>query len=154
VISQAPSRLANQLRKKWSDNKSGKTLREWFNVGDEKFYNENLFYLNAMGKCYPGKDKSGDKLPSPICAETWLKKEMIYLKPKLIVTIGKKSFEWFFPDKNYDENLNGRLIKWNGFNVIALPHPSGANNRWKSQNKERLKKIIKSLRENINKIIS
>jgi len=153
VISQAPSRLANQLRKKWADNLSGKTLRAWFGVPDDIFWDENIFYLTALGKCYPGKGTGGDRLPPPICAQTWLEKELLLLQPSLIVTVGGRSFSWFFPDKEYDASMNAKTLLWNGLQVLALPHPSGANNRWKSQNKERLECIIGELRRRTKMIV-
>jgi len=151
VVSQAPSLGATQLGQKWRDNKSGKTLRGWFGLPDEVFYDENLVYLTAVGKCYPGKGKGGDLLPNPVCAETWLEQEIEALKPKLIVTVGRKSFSWFFPDRSYDESLDGKIIKWQGVDVFPLPHPSGANNAWKTRNRERLDLIVKNLRKELGK---
>ena len=151
VISQAPSLGATKIGQKWKDNLSGKTLREWFGLKDEDFYNENLIYLTALGKCYPGKGKGGDLLPNPVCAQKWLNREIGLLKPRLIVTVGGKSFSWFFPKRDYDKSLNGKPLKWKGVSVFSLPHPSGANNAWKTRNKKRLDFIIRNLRKEMRK---
>ncbi|HJW97293.1 MAG TPA: uracil-DNA glycosylase family protein [archaeon] len=151
VISQAPSLKATQIGQKWKDNLSGKTLRSWFGLADEVFYNENLIYLTALGKCYPGKGKGGDKLPNPICAQKWLAKEIETLKPKLVVTVGKRSFSWFFPERDYDKSLAGKPLEWKGMNFFPLPHPSGANNAWKTRNSGRLELIVRNLRKELRK---
>lgn len=151
LISQAPSKEVCKFGQKWRDNLSGKTLRGWFGLPDEVFYDEDKFYITSLGKCYPGKKKNGDKLPDPICAETWLKEEIKLVKPKLIVTIGKSAFKWFFPELDYDSNLRGEMLNWGSAKVYPLPHPSGANVAWRTRNKGRMEKIIENLRINIGK---
>jgi uracil-DNA glycosylase family 4 len=153
LVSQAPSKLANQLRKKWADGKSGKVFKGWLNVPEEIFYNEDIFYITALGKCYPGKGKGEDKKPDPICASTWLGNELELLKPRLVITVGKSAFSWFFPNDAYDKCLNGKTMLWKGIEVFPLPHPSGTNNRWKSKNKERLSMIILRVRDKISKTL-
>ena len=147
VISQAPSKKVLAYGQKWRDNLSGKTLRSWFGLPDEVFYNPDLVYLTSIGKCYPGKGKNGDKFPDLICAEKWLKKEISLVKPKLIITIGKFSFDWFFPGEDYLENLNAKTKKWQGIEVYCLPHPSGANAG--TRKKIDMEKIVKNLRRKL-----
>jgi len=152
VISQAPSKKVLEYGKKWADNLSGKIFRRWFGLPDEIFYNPDIFYLTSIGKCYPGKGKNGDKLPSLICAEKWLRKEISLVKPKLIITVGKFAFSWFFPGENYLNNLNGKTKSWQGIRVYCLPHPSGANAG--TRKKLDMEKIISELRKNIQAILS
>ena len=147
VISQAPSKKVLEYGQKWRDNLSGKTLQGWFGLPDEVFYNPDFIYLTSIGKCYPGKGKSGDKLPDLVCAEEWLKKEIGLVKPKLIITIGKFSFNWFFPNQEYLKNLKGKIKKWQGIDVYCLPHPSGANVRLRK--KLNMEKIIRGLKEKL-----
>lgn len=147
VISQAPSKKVLAYGQKWRDNLSGKTLRSWFGLPDEVFYNPDFIYLTSIGKCYPGKGKNGDKLPDLVCAERWLKKEIELVKPKLIITIGKFSFNWFFPGKDYLENLNAETKNWQGIEVYCLPHPSGANAG--TRKKIDMEKIIRNLRRKL-----
>jgi len=148
VISQSPSKKVLEYGQKWRDNFSGKTLRSWFGIPDEVFYNPDLIYLTSIGKCYPGKDKKGfDKFPDLICAEKWLKKEIKLVKPKLIIIVGNFSFQWFFPGERFLKNVNGEIKKWHGINVYCLPHPSGANVA--TRKRLDMKKIIGNLRKNI-----
>jgi len=147
VISQAPSKKVLEYGQKWRDNLSGKMLRSWFGLPNEVFYNPDLLYLTSIGKCYPGKEKNGDKLPDLICAEKWLKKEISLVKPKLIVTIGKFAFHWFFPNQEYLQNLNGKIKKWQGIDIYSLPHPSGANAG--TRKKLDMEEIIRNLRKKL-----
>lgn len=147
VISQVPSKKVLEYGQKWRDNLSGKTLRNWFGLPDEVFYNQDFLYLTSIGKCYSGKAKSGDKLPNLICAEKWLRKEIALVKPKLIVTIGKFAFKWFFPDENYLGSLNGKTKIWQGIELFCLPHPSGVNVA--TRKKLEMEKIIENLRRKV-----
>lgn len=149
VISQSPSRKVLAYGQKWRDNFSGKTLRTWFGLTDEVFYNSNFLYLTSIGKCYPGRTKKGDKLPDLICAEKWLRQEINLLKPKLIIIVGKFAFSWFFPDEPFINNVNGKTLKWRGIKVYCLPHPSGANVA--TRQKLNMPKIIAHLRQNLKK---
>ena len=148
VISQSPSKKVLEYGQKWKDNFSGKTLRGWFNLPDEVFYNPDLIYLTSIGKCYPGKDKKNiDKFPDLICAEKWLKREIKLIKPKLIIIVGNVSFQWFFPSERFLKNVNGEIKKWQGINVYCLPHPSGANVA--TRKRLDMEKIIGNLRKTI-----
>lgn len=154
LASQAPSKGATLARCLWRNSRSGDMFRkEWLCIPDEIFYDEDLFYLTSLGKCYPGRAKGGDRTPNPICARTWLVQELNLLRPQLIITIGKKAFNWFFPREDYDRNLCGETILWNDIKVFPLPHPSGANNAWKARNKDRLRVIVEKLRSQVGSIL-
>lgn len=153
VISQSPSKKVLEYGQKWRDNYSGKTLRGWFGLPDEVFYNPNLIYLTSIGKCYPGKDqKNLDKFPNLICAEKWLKNEIKLVKPKLIIIVGGFAFNWFFPKQKFLPNLDGKLKKWQGINLLCLPHPSGANVA--TRKNLDMEKIVKSLRNHLSSLLS
>lgn len=154
LISQAPSKTVMFTRRKWDDDFSGRILKSWFDVPEETFYNENVFYLTALGKCYPGRGKRADKPPNPACAKKWLFQEIELVRPRLIITIGQKAFKWFFPNILYDQGLDGAIRYWRGtYRVFSLPHPSPANVAWRTKNKLRLEKIIRNLRREVKKII-
>jgi len=51
------------------DDPSGDRLREWMAIDSDIFYDESKIALVPMGFCYPGKGKSGDLPPRPICAD-------------------------------------------------------------------------------------
>ena len=150
LVSQAPSKGATLAGCLWRNSRSGDIFRKkWLCIPGEIFYDENLFYITSLGKCYPGRARGGDRTPDLICARTWLIRELELLHPQLIITIGKKAFNWFFPHEDYDRNLCGKTIPWNETAVFPLPHPSGANNAWKARNKDRLRVIIEKLRSQV-----
>lgn len=157
-ISQAPSKSASDsgrpFTKGSSSDKSGEILiHEWYGIDKETFYDENVFYITAIGHCYPGKDKNGDRKPPKICADTWLKKELKYLQPELYIVIGRYAAGYLFPKKNFndlvfsDQKLNNRL-------AMVLPHPSPANKKWFKDNPEFLTKRLPEIRKHVNKIVS
>ena len=45
------------------DDATGRTLRRWLGVDEATFYDPDLFYLTALGKCFPGKAPAGGDLP-------------------------------------------------------------------------------------------
>ena len=144
-ISQAPSQSAIKNQRSFSD-KSGERLKyRWYQISDKQFYNPDNFYITSIAHCFPGKDKKGaDKKAPLICALTWLKKEISYLKPKLFIIVGKQAAEFLFPKKDYC-NLIARNQKLNGINCVVLPHPSPVNVKWFKDHlefeKERLPQI-------------
>ena len=70
IIGQAPGTRVHETGIPWND-ASGRRLREWLNMSEEEFYNEDQVAIMPMGLCYPGKGKSGDLPPRPECAATW-----------------------------------------------------------------------------------
>ncbi len=115
---------------------AGKTLFGWFNaavgLSEERF--RSSIYMAAVCRCFPGKKASGgDRVPTPEevtnCSK-WLKDEIRILKPKLIIPVGKLAIEQFIPPARLDEII-GRQFDVNqegvDFQVIPLPHPSGAS---------------------------
>ena len=89
IIGQAPGTKVHQSGIPWDD-ASGKELRRWLNVDNEKFYDTRIFGIMPMGFCYPGKGKSGDLPPRPECAPQWHPKlfEMME-EPSLTLLIGQ-----------------------------------------------------------------
>lgn len=115
---------------------AGKTLFRWFkeaaDIDEEKF--RSSIYMAAVCRCFPGKKVSGgDRVPSPeeveICS-AWLDRELELLRPALVIPIGKLAIEQFTEFEKLDEVV-GRVFRREragvSFDVIPLPHPSGAS---------------------------
>lgn len=128
-ISQAPSLTAHIEGKVWVDKGGDRLKYKWYQISDEQFHSPKNFYITALGHCYPGKTKFGDKNPPGICAKKWLAKELEVLTPKLFVVIGGLAARFLFPDQNFtelifnDQTLRGKLC-------FVLPHPSPQNIKW------------------------
>lgn len=150
-IGQAPSQLAEEHSKFFTD-LSGKRLKyEWYEIDDDTFYNPDNFYITGIAHCFPGKNKDGnDKTPPKICYETWVKREIEKVQNEIYIIIGAKACEDVFPNEDFedlvfkDNYLNGKL-------AFVILHPSPLNNRWLKKHpefeEERLPIIRKKIKE-------
>lgn len=115
---------------------AGKTLFKWFleSTGTLESHFRSRIYMAAVCRCFPGKKETGgDRVPEvdeiQKCS-SWLDREIEILKPGLIIPVGKLAIQQFLPPMKLDECI-GKTFKGtrNGvtFDVIPLPHPSGAS---------------------------
>jgi uracil-DNA glycosylase len=91
--------------------------------------------MAAVCRCFPGKHPkgSGDRVPDDIeianCAP-WLEREIALLRPKLVIPVGKLAIGQFVEANTLAEVI-GRVLPLERagvkFDLIALPHPSGAS---------------------------
>ena len=116
---------------------AGKTLFKWFReqcgVDEESF--RNHIYMAAVCRCFPGKSPTGggDRVPNKEeianCSE-WLRREIEILKPELILPVGKLAILQFMNAGKLDTIIGNvfRAEKFgHTFDLIPLPHPSGAS---------------------------
>ena len=151
VVGQALSltESADPARRPFEDN-TGKLLRIWLGVDDALFYNPRLFYLTALGKCFPGKAPGGGDLPPrPECYRgdghgggDWLRRELALLRPRLVITLGARAFAYFVPSAGPHTSHVGVARPWRDSTLLPLPHPSGANRAWHARNRPRLTATI------------
>ena len=117
------------------DDPSGDRLRDWMGIDKETFYDPSKVAILPMAYCYPGKGKSGDLPPMPICAQTWRDK-MLKAMPnvELTLVIGQYAQAWHLPKikKNLTETV--RSFREYDSSVLPLPHPSPRNNIWLKKN--------------------
>jgi uracil-DNA glycosylase len=115
---------------------AGKTLFSWFeqlDLDEQRF--RSRVYMAAVCRCFPGKaDGGGDRVPSPAEVERCgrhLRAEVRILRPRLVIPVGKLAISQLFPDTDKLTEVVGlqRRAELAGhtFDVIALPHPSGAS---------------------------
>ncbi len=152
-ISQAPSISVHKTMKSFNDI-SGKILRhEWYHISDEVFYDPANFYITSVGHCYPGKlPKGGDRLPPKECAEKWLAREIELTDSELIIIVGGKAAEFFFPKEDFKSLVfSDRTIK--GKPAYVLPHPSPRNRKWLMDNPEFLNKRVKEISAEIHRVL-
>jgi uracil-DNA glycosylase len=129
---------------------SGKRLFQWLaKAGIDEDWFRKTQYMTAVTKCFPGKNKngSGDRAPSrteqDLCRH-FLDSELDFIKPKLIIPIGRLAIERFFGSSVALEELIGTQAFLDGRWLIPLPHPSGAS-RWHqiAKNRKKIDKAIK-----------
>ena len=115
---------------------AGKTLFKWFHeaAGLTEAEFRSTIYMAAVCRCFPGKKETGgDRVPSDEEIQNcsgWLRRELDILQPELVIPVGKLAIVQFLPPTKLDE-LIGRSLRTtmhgHEFDVIPLPHPSGAS---------------------------
>lgn len=117
------------------DDPSGNRLRDWMGVDREAFYDDTQIAILPMGFCYPGKGKSGDLPPQPICAQTW-RESLLKALPNisLVLVIGQYAQAWHLPEQK--PTLTETVRAWSSYGpgLLPLPHPSPRNNIWLKKN--------------------
>jgi len=115
---------------------AGRTLFGWFD--EFCHWNEvevrSQIYFAAVCRCFPGKTATGgDRVPAPDeirnCS-TWMNDEIDLLQPQLVVPVGKLAIAQFLAFEKLDEVVGRSFpLRRNRrtFDLIPLPHPSGAS---------------------------
>lgn len=117
------------------DDASGERLRQWMGVDRDTFYDATRISILPMAFCYPGRGKSGDLPPPPICAQTWRQRLLDALPDiQLTLVIGQYAQAWHLPHQH--ATLTETVKNWKAYNrdIIPLPHPSPRNNIWLAKN--------------------
>jgi uracil-DNA glycosylase len=120
---------------------AGKTLFRWFDgigVDEETF--RSRAWMAAVCRCFPGKTKQGgDRVPSPDEVEAcsrWMEWEVKTLRPELVLPVGRLAIELFLPKAPLAEVIGKRhdgAAFGHSFDLIPLPHPSGASTWFKME---------------------
>jgi len=115
---------------------AGKRLFSWFHQWTgvtEEFFRAHV-YMAAVCRCFPGRTPAGgDRVPSPAETEAcsqWLRQEILLLQPHLVIPVGRLAIERFIPCPRMDEVIGHRFestLYGCIFDLIPLPHPSGAS---------------------------
>ena len=135
LVGQAPGRHEPVLGRPFAWT-AGKTLFAWFKdycgVPEEQF--RRTVYMAAVCRCFPGNAPGGgDRVPdrSEVAnCSGWLQAEFALLRPELVIPVGKLAIAQFLPPAMLTEMI-GRVYpgSYAGhvFEIIPLPHPSGAS---------------------------
>ena len=116
---------------------AGKTMFGWFaSCGlPEAAFRERV-YVAAVCRCFPGKAAKGggDRVPDEGEIERCSKhlaRELQILRPRLVLPVGKLAIGQLLPDAKQLVDVVGKRLRAEragvAFDVIALPHPSGAS---------------------------
>jgi len=115
---------------------AGKRLFSWFEqwtgVTEPTF--RSHVYMAAVCRCFPGRNTAGgDRVPNPAEVENcsqWLREEILLLEPDLVIPVGRLAIERFISCERMDEVIGVQFrtsLYGRQFDVIPLPHPSGAS---------------------------
>jgi len=81
-------------------------------------------YITNVVKCRPPNNR--DPLPTEIDAcRAHLEAQIGFIKPKLIITLGRYSLAWFFPRDSISK-VHGRLRRQDGMYYLHMYHPAAA----------------------------
>lgn len=135
IVGQAPGPREPLLRRPFAHT-AGKTLFRWFEelCGMNEAAVRSKIYFAAVCRCFPGKNSSGtDRVPAPDeirnCS-SWTDAEIQILRPALVIPVGRLAILQFIDCEKLDKVI-GRKFRakraGHRFDVIPLPHPSGAS---------------------------
>lgn len=135
LIGQAPGPREPVLQRPFAHT-AGKTLFRWFEqfCGMNEAFVRSTIYFAAVCRCFPGKSAGGtDRVPAPDeirnCS-SWMDDEIQILRPKLVIPVGRLAVAQFI-ECTALEQVIGRNFRvrraGHSFDLIPLPHPSGAS---------------------------
>ena len=135
IVGQAPGPREPTLKRPFAHT-AGKTLFRWFEgfCGMDEAAVRSKIYFAAVCRCFPGKNSSGtDRVPAPDeirnCA-LWMDDEIRILRPRLIIPVGRLAIVQFIDCVKLESVIgrNFRVVhEGHQFDLIPLPHPSGAS---------------------------
>ncbi len=132
------------------DDPSGDRLRQWMGIDHKTFYDPAAVALLPMAFCYPGRGKSGDLPPMPLCASTW-RKHLLAAVPRIRLTlvIGQYAHQWHLPRR--EKTLTETVKRWSSYppDLLPLPHPSPRNNIWLAKNHWFQKDLVPVIRKRV-----
>lgn len=116
---------------------AGKTMFGWFaqlGIGEDEF--RERVYMAAVCRCFPGKAAKGggDRVPDAgeiARCSRYMDRELQLIVPRLVIPVGKLAIAQLVPDAAQLVDVVGKRQRveraGHSFDVIALPHPSGAS---------------------------
>jgi uracil-DNA glycosylase len=135
LIGQAPGPREPTLKRPFAHT-AGQTLFRWFEqfCGMNEASVRSTIYFAAVCRCFPGKSPGGtDRVPAPDeirnCSP-WMNEEIKILKPRLIIPVGRLAIAQFIECTKLDQVIGrkfGACRAGHIFDLIPLPHPSGAS---------------------------
>jgi uracil-DNA glycosylase len=135
IIGQAPGPREPVLKRPFAHT-AGRTLFRWFEefCGMNEAAVRSKIYFAAVCRCFPGKNSGGtDRVPAPDeirnCS-SWMDNEIEILQPRLVIPVGRLAIMQFIECMKLEKVIGRRFrVERAGhrFEVIPLPHPSGAS---------------------------
>ncbi|WP_395338318.1 uracil-DNA glycosylase family protein [Ningiella sp. W23] len=158
LISQAPGRLAHDSGLAWND-ASGERLRKWLGVDRTSFYQSGKFAVLPMSFCFPGYKNGADAPPLKPCAPMWHPRFLNTLNSQsrsstpFLIIIGQYAQKHYLSDyKRLTDAIEdfAKLMP----DHVALPHPSGRNNRWFSKHPWFESRLVPALQKQVASILN
>ncbi len=156
IVGQAPGRRVHVTGVPWND-PSGDRLRDWMQVDRETFYDSRRIAIVPRAFCYPGKGKSGDLPPPPICAETWheaLLERMPAIRLTLLVGQYAQQHYLHLSERKTLTEIVAAFDTYLTEGYFPLPHPSPRNTLWLKKNPWFTERVLPCLRQQVHAILA
>lgn len=155
ITGQAPGTRVHATGLPWND-PSGERLRAWLGVDRASFYDLDRFGVMAMGFCYPGKGRGGDRPPRPECAPRWHARVRALLpRLRLTLLVGQYALRYYLPgEKRPVAEVVRDFARYVPLGFFPLPHPSPRNTRWLNDRPWFEAEVIPALREAVTQALS
>lgn len=154
IISQAPSRKAQETESFWND-PSGDRLRAWMGVTPEEFYQSGKIGILPLDFYYPGKAKSGDLPPRKGFAEKW-HEPILALMPhvQLTLLIGMYAQRYYL-GKRRQKTLTATVEYYQDYlpQYLPLVHPSPLNYGWFRRNPWFDEQVVPDLQKRVRALL-
>jgi uracil-DNA glycosylase len=144
LIGEAPGRNEDQQGRPFVGS-AGKLLDELLKTID---LTRDEVYVTNVVKYRPPKNRDPNIEEKKAC-RVWLNSELLYVDPKVIVTLGRHALEKFVPDAKISVDHGSNFKHPTGIPVFAMYHPAAAlyNPNLKETLVEDLKKLEKFLKD-------
>jgi uracil-DNA glycosylase len=135
LVGQAPGPREPVLQRPFAHT-AGQTMFRWFEqfCGLDEGALRSTIYFAAVCRCFPGKTAGGgDRVPTPDevhNCRSWMDKEISILHPRLIIPVGRLAIAQFIECTKLEQVVGQKFRVCRAghtFDVIPLPHPSGAS---------------------------
>ncbi len=155
IVGQAPGTRVHESGIPWDD-ASGRRLRQWLDLDEERFYDSRRIAIIPMGLCYPGRGRSGDLPPVPECAPLWHGRLVPRLrKVSLTLLIGQYAQAHYLgPRRAATLTETVRAWREHAPDYLPLPHPSPRNTLWLKRNPWFEEEVIPMLQERIRRALA
>jgi uracil-DNA glycosylase len=117
-IGEAPGKREDELMIPFVG-RSGKLLNK--SLDSIKLKREDVYITNLVKRRPPLNRNPKEEEVKHFAP--YLLREIEIIKPKIIVSLGKFSFNFFFPDKMISQ-CQGKLMKYKGYNIFPIYHPA------------------------------
>ena len=86
--------------------------------------NRESVYITNIIKCRPPENRDPNKEEVDAC-KNFLKMQITQINPKIIVTLGRHAFSYFFPDMDA-RSARGKFTSLGKLNILPIYHPAAA----------------------------
>ena len=154
IVGQAPGRRVHETGIPWND-ASGKRLRNWLNMTETEFYEEQNVAILPSAFCYPGRGDQGDLPPPKICAQTWHQSLLEHLRNRKLTLLVGIYAQSLYLNTVAKKTLTDTVKAYEDYLIqgyFPLPHPSPRNFAWLAKNPWFEETVLPRLRHELERI--